>query len=71
MPGRAVDLKPVAETFSLGELGGRRALVIQVDGDGALLALTYTSYDEVGDLNCGVSGAGTFLKECLKIKRLE
>ena len=33
------------------------ALVVQFNGDGALLALTYTSYDEAGDLNYGVSGA--------------
>ncbi len=71
VPGRAVGLTPVAETFYLGELGGGNALVVQFDGDGALLALTYTSYDEAGDLNYGVSGAGTFFKECLKIKRLE
>ena len=71
VPGRAVGLTPLAETFYLGELGGGSALVVQFDGDGALLALTYTSYDEAGDLNYGVSGARTFFKECLKIKRLE
>ena len=71
VPGRVVDLTPVADTFYLGELGGGSALVVQFDGDGALLALTYTSYDEAGDLNYGVSGAGTFIKECLQIKRLE
>ena len=31
----------------------------------------YSLYDEAGDLNYGVSGAGTFIKECLQIKRLE
>ena len=71
VPGRVVDLTPVADTFSLGELGGGSALVVQFDGDGALLDLTYTSYDEAGDLNYGVSGAGTFIQECLQIKRLE
>ena len=71
VPGRAVSLTPVAETFYLGELGGGSALVVQFDGDGALLDLTYTSYDEAGDLNYGVSGAGTFFKECVKIERLE
>ena len=48
VPGRAVGLTPVAETFYLGELGGGSALVVQFDGDGALLSLTYTSYDEAG-----------------------
>ena len=38
-------------------------LVVQFDGDGALLDLTYTSYDEAGDLNYGVSGAGTFSQD--------
>ena len=71
VPSRVVDLTPVADTFSLGELGGGSALVVQFDGDGALLALTYTSYDEAGDLNYGVSGAGTFIKECVQITRLE
>ena len=61
VPGRVVDLTPVADTFYLGELGGGSALVVQFDGDGALLDLTYTSYDEAGDLNYGVSGAGTFM----------
>ena len=55
VPGRVVDLTPVADTFHLGELGGGSALVVQFDGDGALLDLTYTSYDEAGDLNYGVS----------------
>ena len=71
VPGRVVDLTPVADTFYLGELGGGSALVVQFDGDGALLALTYTSYDEAGDLNYGVSGAGTFIQECVQITRLE
>ena len=71
VPGRVVDLTPVADTFYLGELGGGSALVVQFDGDGALLDLTYTSYDGAGDLNYGVSGAGTFIQECLQIKRLE
>ena len=51
VPGRAVGLTPVAETFYLGELGGGIAFFVQFDGDGALLALTYTSYNEAGDLN--------------------
>ena len=71
VPDRVVDLTPAADTFYLGDLGGGSALVVQFDGDGALLALTYTSYDEAGDLNYGVSGAGTFIKECVQIKRLE
>ena len=71
VPGRAVGLTPVADTFYLGELGDGSALVVQFDGDGALLDLTYTSYDEAGDLNYGVSGAGTFSQECVQIKRLE
>ena len=52
-------------------LGDGSALVVQFNGDGALLDLTYTSYDEAGDLNYGVSGAGTFSQECVQIKRLE
>ena len=71
VPSRVVDLTPVADTSYLGELGGGSALVVQFDGDGALLDLTYTSYDEAGDLNYGVSGAGTFFKECVQITRLE
>ena len=71
IPGRAVGLTPVADTFYLVELDDGSALVVQFNGDGALLALTYTSYDEAGDLNYGVSGAGTFFKECVQIKRLE
>ena len=63
VPGRVVGLTPVADTFYLGELGDGSALVVQFDGDGALLDLTYTSYDEAGDLNYGVSGAGTFSQE--------
>ena len=43
VPGRAVGLTPVAETFYLGELGDGSALVVQFDGDGELLDLTYTS----------------------------
>ena len=35
VPGRAVGLTPVADTFYLGELGDGSALVVQFDGDGA------------------------------------
>lgn len=50
--------------FHLGDFKENEALMLQTH-EGAVVAVTHTSYDENGDLNYGVSGTGDMFRECM------